>query len=152
MALLNAAGYDVIVITNQSCVGRGEVSPDMLHRINKRLSSVISDGGGRLERIYVCPHRPEDRCPCRKPLPGLLLLAGRDYNMDLSQTWFVGDSLTDMQAASAAGCRPALVLTGKVTSKSAPLEVPVFDNLLAFARHLMPPNIPTVNEPQAQRG
>jgi D-glycero-D-manno-heptose 1,7-bisphosphate phosphatase len=73
--------------------------------------------GGRLDAFFVCPHAPADHCHCRKPQPGLLLAAAQQYNLDLSRCVFVGDSLTDMQAAEAAGCMWLLVRTGRQGSQ-----------------------------------
>ena len=136
VAQLNALGYRVVVVTNQACVGRGDLSEEMLEHIHDVLRRRIAAQGGAIERIYVCPHLPEVRCDCRKPAPGLLLKARRDLDLDLSATWFVGDSERDLLAAAAAGCRPALVRTGKGARTKPSRAVPIFRDLLSFADYL----------------
>ncbi len=111
--LLTEAGFDVVVITNQSAVGRGMITADTLAAIHARMLEGVRAGGGRIRAIYHCPHAPADGCDCRKPRPGLMLRAARDLGISLADAWMVGDSLTDMQCAEAAGCgHKALVETG----------------------------------------
>ncbi len=137
VALLSRAGYAVLVITNQAAVGRGQLSPAELARINDRLAAWISAGGGRLDRFYVCPLNAQEGCSCRKPRPGLIEQAAGEWGFARAQTWFVGDAERDVAAARAAGCRPALVRTGKGAAAAAQLPgVPAFDDLLAFATAL----------------
>ena len=113
VALLSRAGYAVLVITNQAAVGRGQLSAPEPTRINDQLAAWIAAAGGRLDRFYVCPHAEQEGCPCRKPRPGLIEQAAREWGFAPAQTWFVGDAERDVAAARAAGCRPALVRTGK---------------------------------------
>jgi D-glycero-D-manno-heptose 1,7-bisphosphate phosphatase len=137
VALLSRAGYAVLVITNQAAVGRGQLSPQELERINAQLASWISAAGGRIDRFYVCPHTEQEGCPCRKPRPGLIEQACSEWGFVRAQTWFVGDAERDVAAGRAAGCRPALVRSGK--GRAAALhhpEVPLYDDLLAFATAL----------------
>lgn len=114
-ALARAAAWGVplIVITNQSCVGRGIVAPAMLAAIHARLSEQALAAGGRIDAFFVCPHHPDAGCGCRKPQPGLLLQAAGRFGLDLRQCLLVGDSATDMQAAAAAGCPAIWVGTGR---------------------------------------
>jgi len=137
VAALSKAGYTVLVITNQGAVGRGEVSRAEVDRINDTISMHITAAGGRITHYYVCPHRNEDNCACRKPKPGLLQQARDEWNFDLATTWFLGDASRDVEAALAIGVRPALVLTGKGRTESAEHpHVPVFANIAAFATFL----------------
>ena len=137
VALLSRAGYAVLVITNQAAVGRGQLSAPELTRINDQLAAWVAAAGGRLDRFYVCPHAEQEGCPCRKPKPGLIAQAQREWGFVPEQTWFVGDAERDVAAARAAGCRPALVRTGKGREAAARLpEVPCFDDLLSFASAL----------------
>lgn len=129
---LNEAGYGIIVVTNQACVGRGDVSPTVLDAIHTKLERLIEASGGQITVFYVCPHREEDACECRKPSPGLIQRARADYDFDPSATWLVGDSERDLLAAHAAGCKPALVLSGKENQEAAS-GVPVFRDLKDFA-------------------
>lgn len=135
---INAKGYGVIVITNQACVGRGDLASDELDVIHDIMKREVEAGGGTIKDLYVCPHVDADHCPCRKPKPGLLEKAQNDYGFRMHDTFFVGDDIRDMQAARAAGARPAVVRTGKGDTWTPPEEVPVFDNLTDFARSLPP--------------
>ncbi len=113
-ALVRLAMLDVpiLVVTNQSCVGRGKLAQDELDVIHADLAATIRRGGGRIDGFYVCTHHPDDHCACRKPRPGLLQQAMADYHLRASECVMVGDSLTDCGAASAAGCPCILVCTG----------------------------------------
>lgn len=109
VARLCAAGYRVAVVTNQSAVGRGLMTQETLDSIHDRLDALVRAAGGEISEFVVCPHRPDDGCHCRKPLPGLLLEAGRRLGIDLGATFMIGDQPSDLIAALAAGCRPILV-------------------------------------------
>lgn len=137
LALFNEHGVSVIVITNQACVGRGDVSPETLKAIHQKMTREVEAHGGKLEAIFVCPHTDADACHCRKPAPGLILNAQHRYGFDLATTYFVGDALRDLQAAQAAGCRAALVKTGKGAKVTPPAGVSVFNTILAFAQHFV---------------
>ena len=134
---MNEKGYQVIVVTNQACVGRGDLAPDELNAIHEILHQKVSDAGGEIAGIYVCPHVDADECRCRKPSPGLLKQAYQDHGFDLSETFFVGDDERDMKAAKRAGARPAVVRTGKGTQWEPPAQVPVFEDVMGFAKHLV---------------
>jgi D-glycero-D-manno-heptose 1,7-bisphosphate phosphatase len=99
----------VVVVTNQSVVGRGLITAAELTVIHERMVEVVARNGGHIEHIYVCTHAPRDGCGCRKPGVGLLLRAATELSIDLEQSILVGDSLSDIQAAQAAGCRPIVV-------------------------------------------
>jgi D-glycero-D-manno-heptose 1,7-bisphosphate phosphatase len=111
IARLGRAGYDVVVATNQSGIGRGLFTADALAAIHARMREDVSAAGGVIKAIYVCPHRPEDGCACRKPRPGLLEEIARDFGRPLADVPFVGDKLTDVQSAAAAGARPIFIVT-----------------------------------------
>lgn len=112
---VNESGWMAVVVTNQSGVGRGIVTPDALTAVHNRLDDLLSAGGARLDGIFYCPHAPSELepCPCRKPLPGLLLRASERLQLNLSASFLVGDDIRDMAAARAAGVIPVLVRTGK---------------------------------------
>jgi len=110
---LAAVPAPILVVTNQSAIGRGLVSRNAVDQIHARMQQVIHAAGGRVDEFYVCPHRPEDNCPCRKPKPGLLLKAAADLEIDLTKCVLIGDTVTDYGAASAVGCRCVLVQTGR---------------------------------------
>ncbi len=132
VARLTAAGLRVLVCTNQACVGRGELAPAALAAIHARIDAAVRAAGGRIDGWYVCTHRAEERCACRKPAPGLLLQAQREHGFDPAATWFVGDAERDAQAALAAGCRPLFVRTGKGAAAAAAMpQVPCVEDLAA---------------------
>lgn len=133
VARMNDAGFDVVVVTNQSCVGRGLIDGAALEAVHERLRELLAESNGTLVDIYACPHTPAEGCRCRKPRPGLLLDAAHEHDIDLASTWFVGDALPDLEAALAAGCRPALVRTGKGAQTERPDGVAEFPDLAAFA-------------------
>jgi len=135
---MNEKGYRAVVVTNQACVGRGDLAPDELKAIHRILRQKVRDFGGHIDDIYVCPHVDADQCSCRKPSPGLLREAQQDYGFHLSSTFFVGDDDRDMQAALNAGARPAVVRTGKGDRWDPPAHVPVFDDLKHLADQLPP--------------
>ena len=112
VAALNAGGRRVAVCTNQSPIGRGLLSEHGLAAIHDHMRAALGAVGGHVDGIYHCPHRPDEGCACRKPRPGLLCAAMRDFDVPPHATCFVGDTVSDMEAAIAAGCEPVLVLSG----------------------------------------
>jgi D-glycero-D-manno-heptose 1,7-bisphosphate phosphatase len=110
---LHAAGWPIVVVTNQAAIGRGDTTAAEVADIHERMCAAIASGGGQITRVLHCPHRPDDACECRKPRPGMLLRAAGDLDLDLARSYFVGDHLTDVEAAIAAGCRPILVRSGR---------------------------------------
>lgn len=107
-------GFKIIVVTNQSVIGRGALSSAAAQEISDRLVETLKKKGGWIDGVYTCPHRPEDQCTCRKPQPGMLLQAARDFSLDLGSSWIVGDAWTDVQAGQAAGLRGAIMVrTGR---------------------------------------
>ena len=113
IATLNRSGFKTVVATNQSGIARGHYDVAMLDRIHEKLMYELAAVGGYIEEFYFCPHHPDEKCLCRKPQPGLLLRIQQTYRLDLANTYFIGDSWVDIEAAQLAGCQPLLVLTGK---------------------------------------
>ncbi len=103
------AGWRVIVVSNQAGIARGAMTEADLHAVNDRMCTEAEAAGGKIEKIYFCPHGWDEGCACRKPRPGMLLAAQRDYHLDLTRTTFIGDDVRDRQAADACGCGSALV-------------------------------------------
>ena len=143
---LNRAGYTVVVATNQSGLARGYFSEDTLQQMHNKLENLLTKAGGKIEKIFVCPHSPDDHCDCRKPRPGLLLKILEEYPADPKDIVFVGDSLKDLQAAHSVGLTPILVRTGKGVRTESSLkkdensqfaDVAIFENLAQAADHLL---------------
>lgn len=109
---LNEAGVLVIVISNQSGVGRGYFTEDAVEAVNERLKSLLEAEGARLDGVYYCAHRPDEECGCRKPETGLADRAAREHGIDNSSSYVVGDKASDMGLADKIGARGVLVLTG----------------------------------------
>lgn len=117
---INELGYLAIVVTNQPVIARGEVTFDELKQIHQKMQVLLGKEGAYLDGIYVCPHHPDSgfpgeikelkiECDCRKPKPGMLLQAAKDFNIDLENSWMVGDSQNDILAGQNAGCHTCLV-------------------------------------------
>ncbi len=140
IARLNRAGWRVIVATNQSGLGRGLFDVTALNSMHAKLRRELARLGGQIDGFVICPHKPDDGCLCRKPLPGLFHTIMQRWDTSLSQVPAVGDSLRDIQAAKAAGAQPMLVRTGNgvATEKhpELPAGVPVFNDLAAVAEYL----------------
>ncbi len=111
---LQGAGYKLVIVTNQSAVGRGLVPIQTAEEINHRLVETIRKNNGRVDRVYMCPHEPGEECDCRKPKPGMILQAARELDLDLNRSWMIGDAWSDLLAGQAAGLRGLiLVKTGR---------------------------------------
>ncbi|MBT9497312.1 MAG: D-glycero-beta-D-manno-heptose 1,7-bisphosphate 7-phosphatase [Zoogloea oleivorans] len=140
IARLNEANWRVVVASNQSGVGRGLFDMDTLNAINEKMVKAIGHVGGRLDAIFFCPHAADSPCECRKPKPGMFLQIAERFNVDLDGMPVVGDSLRDLQAGVAVGCKPYLVLTGKgkktVIDPALPEGTVVFPDLAAVVAQL----------------
>ncbi|MEC8494231.1 MAG: D-glycero-beta-D-manno-heptose 1,7-bisphosphate 7-phosphatase [Planctomycetota bacterium] len=128
LARLAAAGFALVVVTNQSGVARGLLDEDVLARIHDRMAADLAAHGVTLDLVLYCPHHPTEGsgahradCSCRKPRPGMLLEAAGRLELDLHASWCIGDSLRDLEAAAAVGARGVLVRTGKGASQEAAL-------------------------------
>lgn len=135
---LSKAGYTVVIASNQSGLARGLFGRSDLRAMHRKLRRLVAAQGGRVDRIFVCPHGPECECDCRKPKPGLLHRIARHYDTSLDGVPAIGDSLRDLRAAAAAGAAPILVRTGNGRKTEASLpddlrHVPVYDDLEAAA-------------------
>jgi D-glycero-D-manno-heptose 1,7-bisphosphate phosphatase len=109
IARLTAAGFRSVVISNQSGIGRGLFSAATLAEIHAAMRAAVEGAGGRLAAIYYCPHRPDEDCDCRKPRPGLLLQAAREFGCSLDGVPLIGDKASDVVTALAVGARPIVV-------------------------------------------
>ncbi len=137
---LTEEGYKIIVISNQSAINRGLATNDDIDQIMTNMVTEIEVSGGKIWDIYYCPHKPEDKCDCRKPEPGLFFQAGEKHRVKITNTWFVGDKLTDVAVAIKVGARPILIRGGKpvtgiwVTEEDA---VTVVDNLSGAVEYII---------------
>ena len=120
--VLHAAGYRLVVVSNQSGVARGYFPESALAAVGRRLRELLAAAGVPLAGFYYCPHHPRGRvpeyavaCDCRKPAPGLFLRAARELGLNLRRSWMVGDILDDVEAGHAAGCRALLLDNGHET-------------------------------------
>ena len=147
IARLNQAGYEVLVITNQSGLARHYFDQPTLGAIHAKMAALVSDADGNIHSIYFCPHGPDDECDCRKPKAGLFLQAAAEHNIDLARCYAVGDSIRDLEAAHAAGALPLLVETGKGRKSLAAIAkladnhwlktIPSYSNLAACVDSLL---------------
>jgi D-glycero-D-manno-heptose 1,7-bisphosphate phosphatase len=140
IAALTAHGRRVVVVSNQSGVGRGLFSEAVLAAIHAKMIGAIEAAGGTVSGVYYCPHRPEDKCSCRKPAPGMLKQIARDFGRALTGVPFVGDKVSDVRAGEAVGARPILVRTGSGRVAAAELRdrsIEVYDDLAAAVAHLL---------------
>ena len=142
IALLNQHGFRTVVISNQSGLARGLFDKPMLNRIHEKMCSSVNEKGGNIDAIYYCPHNTNDLCECRKPKAGLLKLFAAEKLVDLNNTFFIGDSLRDIQAAQSVGATPILVKTGngQQTLRNNPqllTSLLIFENLHDAANYLI---------------
>jgi len=107
IGLLNRAGFDVIVVTNQRCVAKGLITVADLEKMHQKMSDTLARAGASIDGVYYCPHEMEPPCDCRKPAPGMLLEAARAHGIDLPASWMIGDSDLDIEAGKNAGCKTA---------------------------------------------
>ena len=113
IARFTQAGFRVVIATNQSGLGRGLFDMATLNAMHDKMHKAVNQLGGRIDAVFFCPHAQDAGCACRKPKPGMLLEIAERFNVPLAGVPAIGDSLRDLEAASAAGARPVLVLTGK---------------------------------------
>lgn len=135
IARLTAAGFRIAVVSNQSGIGRGLFTEATLGDIHAAMRDAVTRAGGLLHGIYYCPHRPDENCACRKPRPGLLLRAAEELDARIGEATFIGDKLTDVEAALAAGARPVLV--GALVADGAPTGIETYADLPTAADALI---------------
>src|SRR3954468_2996285 len=152
IARLYRAGFTVVVATNQSGLARSKFDLDDLEAMHEKLTQLVEEQGAELGAIFYCPHHPDDKCKCRKPMPGMIDAIEAEFNISAEGFYFVGDSLRDLQAAVTKGCKPILVKTGngeKTLSQLADIslqtdapnltadQVQVFDNLASVVDFIL---------------
>ena len=122
--MINHSEFLCIVVTNQPVIARGELTFDELDQIHNKMETLLGNEGAYIDGLYFCPHHPHKGfdgeipefkidCDCRKPKPGMLLKAAEDFNIDLSQSYMIGDSESDMLAGNRAGCKTFLIKTNE---------------------------------------
>jgi D-glycero-D-manno-heptose 1,7-bisphosphate phosphatase len=107
---LQRRGYVLVVITNQSGIGRGYYTLEDFQQVNAWMLDRLASNGITVAGVYCCPHGPDAGCECRKPAPGMILQAQREHGLDLTQSWLVGDKSSDIEAAERAGIRQTLLI------------------------------------------
>lgn len=142
-SILTGAGFSIIVVTNQSIIGRGMIPPSTLARTHENMLKAVRGAGGDILDIFFCPHKPTDGCGCRKPAPGMITAAAEKYGIDLKSAHMIGDSTKDMDAAGRAGVGTSiLVSTGnglkaRAECREKNIRVDFFcDDLLAAAKRI----------------
>lgn len=110
---LTMYGFGTVILTNQAAINRGITSRETIDEIHARMVDALQAAGARIDGVFCCPHRPEEGCSCRKPQPGLLFQAAEKLRIDLSQSYLIGDAISDVIAGRSAGCRPIMVMTGR---------------------------------------
>lgn len=152
---LSKAGFTVVIATNQAGLAKGKFELEDLEAMHEKITGLVEENGGELGGIFYCPHHPDDNCKCRKPMPGMLDAIEAEFNTSVESSYFIGDSLRDLQAAVKKACKPILVRTGNGVRTLAQLAVPglqtdspvidaeqvqVFDNLAAATDFVLAAN------------
>jgi D-glycero-D-manno-heptose 1,7-bisphosphate phosphatase len=135
IALLNTANFLVVVATNQRCVAKDLLSLSGLEQLHANLRTTLEPAGARLDAIYFCPHDIFPPCTCRKPLPGMLLDAAKEHHIELSSSWMIGDSASDIEAGKRAGCKTILI--NQLTELVDPTPDLYADSLLSAAHKIL---------------
>lgn len=140
IARLNHYGYRVFIFTNQSGIARGFIDEEALEQIHNKMETMLAELGGKIEKIFYCPHGPDDDCDCRKPGIGMLKQIEKHIGQAIDAAYIVGDSKKDIEAAVKVKANPVLVLSGKTIS--APNwnaeGLQIFPNLKAFSDSILP--------------
>ncbi len=141
IAKLNRNNYQVIVITNQSGIGRKKFTIDNLNEIHAKMQAHLNQYGGVIDAVFFCPHTPREECSCRKPKPGLYNQVHERLRFPMSKVFCVGDTMSDVNAARSAGGKPILVKTGKgqreIDNGDVPAGIPIYENLTSFVDELL---------------
>ena len=136
LKLIAEKGFLLIIVSNHSGINRGYMSVRDASDINDALLKYLSEAGVSVDGVYICPHRPEEKCACRKPADGLIKEAAADFDIDMSRSFVAGDKVSDVKLALNTGVKGFMVLTGSGRADSAKGEFPTFRDLLSLARKL----------------
>ena len=115
---LKGRGFLLILVSNQSGIGRGLVTPDAAEEVHRRMAVLLQAKGVKLDGAYYCYHTPEQACDCRKPAPGMLLQAARDFGLNLARCFLVGDKSSDLEAGHRAGCKTIFLSSARPADSS----------------------------------
>lgn len=141
IAKLSQNGYRVVVVTNQSGLGRKLFTIEALNAIHMKMNTHLAQFGGVIDAIFFCPHIPKDNCNCRKPKPGLYNDVSERLRVSLNKVFCVGDKVTDIQAIQSAGGKPVLVRTGKgqteIDQGLVPAGIPIYNDLAEFVDEIV---------------
>jgi D-glycero-D-manno-heptose 1,7-bisphosphate phosphatase len=143
LAQLARGNWLIVIVTNQAAIGRHIITRETVDEINGHVIRSIVAAGGRLDGLYLCPHHPDEHCLCRKPAPGLLLQAAAELNIDLARSVMIGDAVSDVRAALAAGVQPIFLCSGLAErleaeqAKARELQATVFPDLAAAVGRLL---------------
>ncbi|MAS82135.1 MAG: D-glycero-beta-D-manno-heptose-1,7-bisphosphate 7-phosphatase [Legionellales bacterium] len=141
IAKLSQNGYKIVVVTNQSGLGRNLFTIEALNAIHMKMNTHLAKFGGVIDALFFCPHIPEDNCNCRKPKPGLYDDISERLRVSLNKVFCVGDKMTDIQAVQSAGGKPVLVRTGKGQSEIdqglVPEGIPIYRDLAQFVDEIL---------------
>jgi D-glycero-D-manno-heptose 1,7-bisphosphate phosphatase len=144
---LNQADFKVIVVTNQRCIAKGLVTDAEVEAIHQRMCRALANVGATIDAVYYCPHEKQPPCTCRKPAPGMLLLAAREHGIDLAESWMIGDSDIDIAAGRSAGCKTALLVgTNEKNAVNADLSSTSLLDTLRTILQTDPPQYPTTRD------
>ncbi len=135
LEVLSQLDFLVFFVTNQAGLAEGLISEAQFDEINNKVLELVSSSGVKIEKTFVCPHGEASVCSCRKPKPGLLINAAREYNIDLSQSWMIGDRASDVTTGINAGAKSILVKTG-VPDVEAPEAAKTFPSLLEAIKYI----------------
>lgn len=145
LKILNEMGYILIVVTNQGGIGRGLFSEEDTEKLNNFMVEELYKKGIEIKKCYYCPHHPEKGlgkykvdCSCRKPNPGMILQGAEEFDIDLENSYMIGDKFIDAQAGLNAGVKPIIVKTGKeITQEILDSNIPVYSTIYEFAKFLL---------------
>jgi D-glycero-D-manno-heptose 1,7-bisphosphate phosphatase len=141
IARLTQNGYQVVIVTNQSGIGRKLFTIETLNAIHMKMNTHLAQYGGVIDAIFFCPHLPRDNCSCRKPKPGLYNDVSERLRTPLNKVYCVGDKMTDIKAIQSAGGKPVLVCTGKgqeeIDQGLVPEGILVYDDLGSFVNEIV---------------
>ncbi|HOK05277.1 MAG TPA: D-glycero-beta-D-manno-heptose 1,7-bisphosphate 7-phosphatase [Victivallales bacterium] len=135
---LSEAGFLLIIVTNQSGIGRGYFSKEQMNLVNQKILQMLEKENIHIEKIYFCPHTPSENCECRKPKPGLILKAARELKIDISKSIMIGDKTSDLEAGIMAGCKYNIMINN--SKDNPPKNAMVFQSLTQAADYIIANN------------